>query len=111
MIMAYFFANSEDAEHKILLDFSKEFKFMRKSIFNLVQSYELKKEDFENMYENNKIKLFKGLLENADIINNEYKYIPYVNNSLTVLNKLKENFDKNEVNYTEINKFFEEGKI
>ena len=98
MIMTYFFNNSEDTKHNILFEFSKNFKFMRKSIFN-------------NMYENDKIKLFKGLLENSDITNNEYKYIDYVKNSLTVINQLKENFDKNEIKYLEINNFCEKDKM
>ena len=109
-IILYFLENSEDENHKVLIEFAKNFKFLRINIFKNLADKELKKEDLLNTEENEKIILFKALLEVADIKDEKYQDIEYVSNSMNVLKESRKNFDNNEVLYNEINIIFQNNK-
>ena len=109
-IILYFLENSEDENHKVLIEFAKNFKFLRINIFKNLVDKELKKEDLLNTEENEKIILFKALLEVADIKDEKYQDIEYVSNSMNVLKESRKNFDNNEVLYNEINIIFQNNK-
>ena len=111
LIISYFLNNTEDKAHEALFEFSQNFESLRQYIFKEISIYELQKKDFWVIEENEKIQLFKGLLEKADITNDKYKSIDYVNNSINVINELQEDLDNNSVLYQNINKFFESGKL
>ena len=123
LIVSYFFNNKEDKDNSILINFAGSFPFLREMIFSKLKDYTLQKEDFFTSEENQKIKLFKGILEkikenNKEFNNNEvykdieeYKNIPYISNSLSVIYQLRNELDKNEVLFKDINLFYEEEKI
>ena len=110
-IVLYIFQNSEDEEHIVLIKFAENFEFLRKNIFQIIKEFELKTEDFWELEENFRIKLFRGLLEKADINNALYQKIEYIENSLKVIEDLKKEFDKNEVDYPHIINFFQNNEL
>ena len=111
IIILYFFQNSEDVDQKVLIQFAEHFEFLREIIFKLIEEYKLKDEDFWLLEDNNRIKLFKGLLEKADMNNNSYQKIEYIKESLKVIDDLRKKFDKNEVKYSDIILFFQNNKM
>ena len=79
-IILYFYESNEDDNYNSLIQFADLFECLRRPTFQLIKKEELKKEDIWLLEENLRIKLFKGLLEKADITNPIYKKIEYFKN-------------------------------
>jgi hypothetical protein len=109
-IVLYFLENSEDENHKALIEFAENFKLLRINIFKNLVDRELKAEDLLSIEENESILLFKDLLKRANITNDKYKEIDYVSNSINILDESRKKLENNEVLYSEINLFFENNK-
>ena len=110
-IILYFYESNEDDNYNSLIQFAELFECLRRPTFQLIKKEELKKEDIWLLEENLRIKLFKGLLERADITNPIYKKIEYVKNSLDVIKELKNEFDNNDEKYSNILLFFKADKL
>ena len=109
-IISFLIKNSEDVNHEALIEFAEKFKSLRVNIFESLVEKEVQKEDLLNIEENERIHLFKGLLEKANIIDEEYKEIDYVNKSKRIINDFREQVENNEILYSNINLFYENNK-
>ena len=91
-----------------LVDLIKNFKNLRKEIFNKIAKYTLKEEDFLSFEETENFKFFKGIIDEKIIKQDlEYKdsrYIRKIENTINTLNSKIKNF---EIKYNDIIPFFE----
>ena len=100
----------KNQNYDILVAFAENFKFFLPYILNNI-SDKPEKKDFWVLEENKNLKLLKCLIEKADLFS-EYimENSNYAKNSFELLNQLKEELNKNQVEYKDINIFFENNK-
>ena len=104
-ISSYIIDNQKD-DISTLLEFAEKFKSFRNDILKNLENYKLLNEDFWQIGENYRIKLFKGLLEKAEISKEEYQEKDYVKNSFEVIKELEKKFNNNTILYKDIIIFF-----
>ena len=77
-----------------------------KNIFQSLEKYYIKKEDFLKLEDTDKYKLFKGLLENNYLDKQEFQNTYYIQNSIDITNKLIRDIEKGELMLGEISTFY-----
>jgi len=77
-----------------------------KNIFQNLDKYYIKKEDFLKLEDTDKYKLFKGLLENNYLSKKEFQNTYYIQNSIDITNKLIRDIENGELTLGEISTFY-----
>ena len=77
-----------------------------KNIFQNMEKFYIKKEDFLKLEDTDKYKLFKGLLDNNYLEKKEIQNTYYLQNIIDTTNKLKMDIDKGELTLGEISIFY-----
>ena len=108
IIITYLIDDKNISSPLNLVDLIKNFKNLRKEIFNKIAKYTLKEEDFLSFEETENFKFFKGIIDEKIIKQDlEYKdsrYIRKIENTINTLNSKIKNF---EIKYNDIIPFFE----
>ena len=77
-----------------------------KTIFQNMDKYYIKKEDFLKLEDTDNYKLFKGLLDNNYLDKNEIQNTYYIQNSKDIANKLIKDIEQGELTLREISIFY-----
>ena len=99
-----YIVKNKNNDINILLNFCQNFQFLIPNILNCIKEEDyILKEDFLEIKENYRIKLFKGLVEKAGISKEKYgEDLKYVNKSFEVITELEEELNSNKVLYKDI---------
>ena len=108
IIAAFFTTNSINSIPENLLKLMKSCPELISYIFDNLNHYNIKKEDFFSLEETNSLKLYKAFLDENYIENSEYKNTSYIKNALNTIKELGCNIERGEkIKYEDINQFSE----
>ena len=107
-ITRFFTQTLDNQNPNSLLYLIKKCPYLSEQILSSIDKYNIQKEDFMQLDENDNLILFKGLLEDKIIENENYKDTYYVDHALKELKELDNEINKLEIKYRDISLFCNE---
>ena len=108
IITEFFTKNPTNSNPKSILNFIKSCPELSSNILQNIDKFIIEKEDFFTLNENDKLNLFKGLLDEKYLKKEEYKNTYYVQSASSVIDELKNDIKKGEILYKNISIFYNE---
>ena len=106
IISKFFTETPDNINPEILLILIYKFQNFTKIIFQSLEKYYIKKEDFLEFEDTNEYKLFKGLLDNNFLEKKEFINTYYFQNAKDITNKLIKDIERGELTLSEISIFY-----
>ena len=106
IISKFFTETPDNMNPEILLILIYKFQNFTKIIFQSLEKYYIKKEDFLEFEDTNEYKLFKGLLDNNFLEKKEFINTYYFQNAKDITNKLIKDIERGELTFSEISIFY-----
>ena len=110
IITEFFTKNDINKNPKSLIYLIENCPELSKNILENITSYNIQKENFLELEENDNLLLFKGLLDKEYIEKNEYENTSYVKNIKTTIKEIENNIKNGEILYKDISKFYNEAE-
>ena len=108
IIIDFFTKNPSNSNPDSLLFFMKKCPEISRNILENINNYNIQKEDFLKFEENDRLKLFKGLLYKKYIEKEEYQNTDYVQNAMMNIKELQNDILTGNILYKEISPFYNE---